>query len=112
MRLAHSSPASTHLLDDLRSDLDMGWVPSAAWLTKVEIDGPADLVTHDLAISPDGVSAPSRVDAGYDLTPPTAADAGITPAALVRVLLTLGFVGVGIALIALLTSRRPASPAA
>ena len=36
---------------------------------------------------------------------------GSRPAALVRVLMTLGFVGVGIALIALLTGRRPATPA-
>jgi len=111
LRLAHSAPATTQLLDDLRSDKDMGWVPAAAWLTKVEIDGPANLISHDLAISPDGVTAPSPVDAGYDQTPPTPADAGITTAALVRVLMTLGFVGVGIALIALLTGRRPATPA-
>jgi hypothetical protein len=111
MRLAHSAPASTQLLDDLRSDQDMSWVPASSWLTKVEIDGPANLISHDLAISPDGLSAPSRVDAGYDLTPPTPAEAGITTSALVRVLMTLGFVGVGIALIALLTGRKPATPA-
>jgi hypothetical protein len=111
LRLAHSGPATTSLLDDLRSDTDMDWVPKAAWLTKVEIDGPASLLVHDLAIAPDGVSAPSAVDAGFGIQAPTVAEAGWSPASLVRILLTLGFVGMGVALVALLTGRRPATPA-
>ena len=33
--LGHSAPATDSLLDDLRSDRGMGWVPSSGWLTKV-----------------------------------------------------------------------------
>ena len=35
MRLDHSAAATTALLDDLRSDRGMEWIPSDAWLTKV-----------------------------------------------------------------------------
>ena len=36
--LDHSAPATVSLLDDLRSDRGMEWVPGKAWLTKVRID--------------------------------------------------------------------------
>ncbi|MGH2627297.1 MAG: DUF2330 domain-containing protein, partial [Anaerolineales bacterium] len=38
MFLAHSQPATDLLLDDLRSDDGMGWVPESAYLTKLEIN--------------------------------------------------------------------------
>ena len=41
LSLAHAAPATDLLLDDLRSDDGMGWVPSSAWLTKLAIDGQA-----------------------------------------------------------------------
>ena len=41
MRLDHSAAATTSLLDDLRSDRGMEWIPSEAWLTKVAIDADA-----------------------------------------------------------------------
>jgi uncharacterized protein DUF2330 len=112
LQLTHSAPATPQLLDDLRSDKGMSWVPAASWLTKVEIDGPASLMIHDLAISPDGVTAPSTVDAGMGVDVPAHVDSGIPAAVLVRILLTIGFVGTGLALIAMLTGRRPATPAA
>ena len=38
MRLDHSAVATTLLLDDLRSDKGMGWVPQSGWLSKIAID--------------------------------------------------------------------------
>jgi hypothetical protein len=38
LTLTHSAAATDSLLDDLRSDKGMGWVPSHAWLSKVAID--------------------------------------------------------------------------
>src|SRR5437899_1578730 len=37
LALAHSAPASPWLLNDLRSDAGMDWVPQSAWLTQVSI---------------------------------------------------------------------------
>jgi hypothetical protein len=62
--LAHSAAASDSLLADLRSDDGMGWVPEAAWLTKIEIDAVATELTFDLAIDASGRGEPSLVDAG------------------------------------------------
>jgi hypothetical protein len=64
LALTHSAPATELLLGDLRSDQGMDWVPDAAWLTKVEVNGSAADIAFDLAISADG-GAPSRVDAGF-----------------------------------------------
>jgi hypothetical protein len=111
LRLAHSAPASQSLLDDLRSDKDMEWVPGDAWLTKVEIDAQANLLVNDLAISPDGTSLPSARDAGIGLDGSTVTDTGISTAALVRILMALGFVGIGLALVGGLMGRRPAAAA-
>jgi hypothetical protein len=70
MRLDHSAAATTSLLDDLRSDRGMGWIPSDAWLTKVAIDGDARSLSYDLAIDASGAGAPSPVDAGFTLVSP------------------------------------------
>jgi hypothetical protein len=67
--LDHSAPASETLLADLRSDRDMGWVPNAAWLTKVRIDAAAADLRFDMAIDATGQGAPSRVAAGLDPLP-------------------------------------------
>ena len=65
--LGHSAPATQSLLDDLRSDKGMGWVPTSAWLSKVRIDASAPQLAFDLAIDASGAGAPSRVMAGLDL---------------------------------------------
>ncbi len=39
--LDHTAPASVSLLDDLRSDRGMGWVPDSGWLMKVRVDSRA-----------------------------------------------------------------------
>jgi uncharacterized protein DUF2330 len=63
MRLDHSAVATTSLLDDLRSDKGMNWVPQSGWLSKIAIDASASQLTYDLAVDAKG-TAPSRVAAG------------------------------------------------
>lgn len=55
-----SAEASKSLLDDLRSDKGMSWVPQKAWLTALALDAPAGAVNYDLAIGGGG-AAPIRV---------------------------------------------------
>lgn len=67
LNLTHSDPASGRLLDDLRSDDGMDWVPHSAWLTKVEVATTAEDLVYDLAIDAGGES-PSLQDAGFVLS--------------------------------------------
>lgn len=66
LRLTHTAPARAALLDDLRSDRGMEWVPESAWLMKVEVDAQAVDLRYDLAIDATGAGAPSRVAAGLE----------------------------------------------
>jgi hypothetical protein len=105
LALSHSAPASASLLDDLRSDRGMGWVPTSAWLTQVTIDAAAPQLGFDLAVDASGAGAPSRVMAGLDL-PGTPVAPDRTWETLRFVLgLTLTVVGIGGILI--LVRRRP-----
>jgi len=65
MQLEHSATASASLLNDLRSDKGMEWVPEMAWLTKIGINASASQLTYDLAVSANG-TVPSRVAAGLE----------------------------------------------
>jgi len=56
--------ASSPLLDDLRSDAGMGWVPEEAWLTHLAVDVPAGDLDYDLAVSTDPHERPSARAAG------------------------------------------------
>jgi hypothetical protein len=66
LTLDRSEPASDLLLDDLRSDVRMGWVPSEAWLSYLKLNAPAGELVYDLAVSTRPGVAPSPVDAGVD----------------------------------------------
>jgi hypothetical protein len=66
LSLSYDQDASKQLLDDLRSDKGMDWVPPSAWLTKLAIDAPAGNLHYDLAVDASGANAPSRIDAGFD----------------------------------------------
>ncbi|MEW6476071.1 MAG: DUF2330 domain-containing protein [Actinomycetota bacterium] len=68
--LERSEPASKSLLDDLRSDKGMEWVPSEMWLTYLRIGEETSQLEYDLAIDKAGLSKPSRVMAGLDAPPP------------------------------------------
>jgi hypothetical protein len=56
------------LLDDLRSDAGMGWVPEDAWLTHLALDVPAGDLDYDLAVATAPGAQPSAQAAG--LVPP------------------------------------------
>jgi Uncharacterized protein conserved in bacteria (DUF2330) len=64
MSLAHSEPATGSLLNDLRSDDGMAWVPDAAWLTRLNIDTVVSNLSYDLAVDASGQGQPSRRAAG------------------------------------------------
>ena len=66
LRTERSEPASSSLLDDLRSDKGMEWMPSDMHLTYLQVDGTVSDLNHDLAISPTG-GVPSRFDFDREL---------------------------------------------
>ena len=104
IRLDHSAAASDSLLSDLRSDRGMEWIPSSAWLTKVAVDGEAAQLSYDLAVDASGAGAPSAVDAGLTMpgSPPLP-----SPVDLTRLLLAIGFAGLGLIGIGLMAGARP-----
>ncbi len=63
LALERSEPASSRLLDDLRSDTNMGWVPEEAWFTYLKLGAEVRDLSYDLAADVSG-GAPSVVDTG------------------------------------------------
>lgn len=72
--LRHTAPASRSLLDDLRSDRGMEWVPERAWLMKLTVDAAAADLRYDLAVDATGVGRPSAVAAGLEPPATSATD--------------------------------------
>jgi hypothetical protein len=70
LALSHDASASSRLLDDLRGDEGIGWVPESAWLTELSVNTKVADLQYDLAVDARGGSAASPVLAG--LRPPTA----------------------------------------
>jgi len=64
LRLNYDQAASKSLLNDLRSDAGMEWVPKSAWLSKLSIDSKVGDLSYDLAIDADGIGEPSAIAAG------------------------------------------------
>src|SRR4051794_11112008 len=64
---ARSEPASASLLDDLRSDTHMGWVPDSMWFTYYDVSTPAGALRHDLAVSTQPDTLPSARMAGFSV---------------------------------------------
>ena len=104
--LGHSAPATRSLLDDLRSDKGMGWVPTSGWLSKVHIDASAPQLAFDLAIDATGAGAPSRIMAGLDMPGGTVVAPDRT-ADVIRIIVGLTLTIGGIGGILLLVRRRP-----
>ena len=108
----HAAWASDQLLNDLRSDVGMEWVPESAFLTKVEIASGAPELDYDLAIDPSGRGTPSAVDAGLEWpmghTINTAGRAPVLPLLLIAV----AMVPVGILFEAMRRSSVPRTPGA
>lgn len=80
MVLERSEEASDALLDDLRSDRGMKWIPEEMWLTYLRIEMNARNLTYDLAVDASGAGAPSEEDAygvQEDETEETADDAAL-----------------------------------
>lgn len=65
--LARSEAASASLLDDLRSDKHMGWVPDSMWLSYYAVSTPAGELGHDLAVSTHAGTLPSAHMAGFSV---------------------------------------------
>jgi hypothetical protein len=112
LNLDHSAAATGSLLDDLRSDRGMAWIPESGWLTKVRIDVAAPSLGFDLAIDATGAGQPSRVMAGLDMPRVDGTTTQDRTADLVRTVIALGFMSVGIGgILVLLRMRSPFSPA-
>jgi Uncharacterized protein conserved in bacteria (DUF2330) len=107
LALDHSAKATGSLLDDLRSDKGMDWVPTSAWLSKVRIDASAQQLNFDLAIDASGAAAPSRVMAGLDLPGVAQPIVPGRPIDIPRIVFALVFAIGGIGGILLLARRRP-----
>jgi hypothetical protein len=105
IRLDVSQTASNGLLNDLRADRGMGWLPTSSWLTKIAVDGEARQLGYDLAIDASGAGRPSAIDAGLTL-PGTLVQTA--PVDLSRLFLALAFAGIGSAGIGLILRARPA----
>ncbi len=59
-----SEPAPASLLDDLRRDNRMSWVPDRTWLTYIDVNQRAGSLVHDLAIDASGFGRPDPLAAG------------------------------------------------
>jgi hypothetical protein len=103
MSLAHGALATESLLNDLRSDKGMDWVPASGWLTQIRLDAAPTELTYDLAIDASGQGAPSRVAAG--LSQPPATDRPFLPAG--PLILLFGLYVVAIALAVVRIGSRP-----
>jgi hypothetical protein len=64
LSLERSEQASRLLLDDLRSDAGMEWVPADMWFTYLQVGTEARNLDYDLAISADRSTLPTLVDTG------------------------------------------------
>ena len=64
LTLDRSEPADALLLDDLRSDVGMEWVPQDMWFSYLQVEAPADQLDYDLAVSPDAHTLPTLADTG------------------------------------------------
>jgi uncharacterized protein DUF2330 len=71
LTLAYYGEASDSLLNDLRADAGMGWVPTSAWLTKLQLGETTQQLKYDLAIDASGEGMPSYRAAGLIPLPNT-----------------------------------------
>jgi hypothetical protein len=80
VQLRLSRPAEPSLLNDLRSDRGMGWIPTSAWLSYLSVGAPAPSLTYDLAADVSGKGHPSLTAAALvppvNLRAPTASRSG------------------------------------
>jgi hypothetical protein len=72
LELRRSEAANSSLLDDLRSDKGMEWMPQSMWFTYLQVAASAGDLDYDLAVSTDAKVAPARLDTG--ITRPVTVD--------------------------------------
>jgi len=90
MDLERSEEASSLLLEDLRSDKNMEWIPAEnMWFSYLKIDTTAGELKHDLAIDATGVGDPSPIAAGL-ARPLTLPEIENDPTSLIAWLLAIG----------------------
>ena len=80
LSLERSEPANQSLLDDLRSDVGMEWVPEEMWFTYLAVDAAARDLDYDLAVSADDSTLPALADTGVaapEIRSVSAHDAGL-----------------------------------
>jgi hypothetical protein len=65
MQLVRSERASTSLMNDLRIDKGMGWMPKSMWLSYIQLNVPVSSLGYDLAIDASGHNSPSPTAAGF-----------------------------------------------
>jgi len=109
VQLRVSRPAEPSLLNDLRSDRGMGWIPTSAWLSYVTVEAPASSLTYDLAADVSGNGHPSFTAAALvpavTLRVPASGQSGWRP---IAVLAGLGCLLLFLTTIGYLGSRRRA----
>jgi hypothetical protein len=66
LTLERSEAAGDLLLDDLRSDVGMEWVPEQMWFTYLQVGTEARDLDYDLAISADASTLPTIADTGVE----------------------------------------------
>ena len=65
MQLVRSERASASLMNDLKIDKGMGWMPKSMWLSYIQLNVPANSLGYDLAIDASGHNSPSPTAAGF-----------------------------------------------
>jgi hypothetical protein len=91
--LTHDAAATRLLLDDLRKDAGMDWVPQSAWLTELSVNSAVSSLKYDLAIDASGRAKPSFAMAGVQApvaVPLLASAQDVDPATYLAALLVLG----------------------
>jgi Uncharacterized protein conserved in bacteria (DUF2330) len=108
LSLAYYGKASDLLLDDLRADAGMGWMPESAWLTKLVVSSSTAKLHYDLAVDASGERKPSLMRAGLislpnsDKSPSRLPDTGGSPRSIANnAFETAVFAGSILALVAL-----------
>jgi hypothetical protein len=64
LTVSRSEPARDGLLDDLRSDVGMEWLPEELWLSYLQLSSPAGELDFDLAVSATPGRDPELADTG------------------------------------------------
>jgi len=80
LTVERSEAANASLLDDLRSDVGMEWVPEEMWFTYLAVEAEARDLDYDLAVSADSSTLPALADTGVpapEARPVSAPGAGL-----------------------------------